>query len=228
MPVHRILPIISFFTVACGFAAAETLAAIEARMDQAAPAFSTVSAKLKKSSFTKVIDDTTSESGTILIKRVKPNDMRVKIDFTGADARSAVFHDHKYEVLLPKLKVVQEYNLGEYGALVDQFMLLGFGTSGKALAQNYDIKVVNQEALGGQQTTRLEMTPKSKEARVHLAKIEMWIPDGQSYPIQQKLHFPSGNHDTVTYSELKLNAPLSEDALRLQLPKGVKREFPQR
>ncbi len=228
MSVHRILSLITFITVSAGVAKAETLAAIEARLDQAAPVFSTVSAKLVKSSFTKVISDTTTENGTILIKRVKANDMRVKLDFTGADERSAVFHDHKYEVLLPKLKVVQEYDLGKYGALVDQFMLLGFGTSGKSLAENYEIKVVKQEELAGQQTTRLELIPKSKEARVHLLKIEMWIPEGKSYPIQQKLHFPSGNYDTVTYSDLKLNAPLPDDALKLRLPKGVKREFPQR
>jgi outer membrane lipoprotein-sorting protein len=228
MSVHRIIPLIAFFTISGGIAAAETLAAIEARLDQAAPVFSSVSANLKKSSFTKVINDTTDETGTILIKRVKQNDMRVKIEFTGTDARTAVFHERKYEVLLPKLKVVQEYDLGQYGALVDQFMLLGFGTSGKSLAQNYDIKVVKQEELDGQQTTRLELLPKSKEARVHLLKIEMWIPEGQSYPIQQKLHFPSGNFDTVTYSGVKLNAPMSDDALKLQLPKGVKREFPQR
>lgn len=228
MSVHLIIPILAFLTLAGGQARAETLAAIETRMDQNAPVFSTIAAKLKKSSYTKVINDTTTETGTILMKRVKPNDMRVKIDFSGTDERSALFHDRKYEVFLPKLKIVQEYDLGQYGSLVDQFMLLGFGTSGKSLAQNYDISVLKQEELGGQKTTCLELIPKSKEARVHLVKIEMWIPEGQSYPIQQKLHFPSGNYDAVIYSDLKLNGHLSEDALKLRLPKGVKREYPQR
>ena len=228
MILHRIIQIITLLSAANLLTAAETVAAIAARMDQAAPEFKTVSAKLKKSSFTKIINDTTSESGTILIKRVKAAEMRVKIEFTGDDARTALFHDRKYEVFLPKLKVVQEYDLGLYGALVDQFMLLGFGTSGKSLAQNYDIKLVKQEDVAGLQTTQLELVPKSKEARVHLAKIEMWIPEGQAYPVQQKLHFPSGNYDTVTYSGLKLNAPLSDDLLKLDLPKGVKRDFPQR
>ena len=227
MELHRTIQIITLLTVSGGLVAAETLAAIEARMDHAAPEFKTVSAKLKKASFTKVIDETTSESGTFLIKRVKADDTRVKLEFTGADARTAVFHDHKYELLLPKLKVVQEYDLGKYRSLVDQFMLLGFGTSGKSLAQNYDIKVVKQEELASQQTTRLELTPKSKEAREHLSKIEMWIPEGQSYPVQQKLHFPSGNYDTVTYTDVKLNAPLSDESLKLDT-KGAKREFPQR
>ena len=228
MLLHRTYQIITLLCAAQGLASAESLAAITARMDQSAPEFKTVSAKLKKSSFTKIINDTTSENGTILIKRVKAGEMRVKIDFTGDDARTALFHDRKYEVLLPKLKVVQEYDLGQYGALVDQFMLLGFGTSGKSLAENYDIKFVKQEEIAGQQTSRLELIPKSKEARGHLSRIEMWIPEGQSYPVQQKLHFPSGNYDTVTYSGLKLNAPLSDDSLKLDLPKGVKRDFPQR
>jgi outer membrane lipoprotein-sorting protein len=228
MQFHRIIQLITLFTVTSGLVAAETLAAIEARMDQAAPDFKTVSAKLKKASFTKVINETTSENGTILIKRLKADDIRVKLEFIGADARTALFHDHTYEVLLPKLKVVQEYDLGKYRSLVDQFMLLGFGTSGKSLVQNYDIKVVKQEELAGQQTTRLELIPKSKEAREHLSKVEMWIPEGQSYPVQQKLHFPSGNYDTVTYTDLKLNVPLPDESLKLPPLKGVRRERPQR
>ena len=228
MLLHRFIPLIALSAIAGSAALAETIAAIEARMDQTAPLFATVSAKLKKSSYTKVIDDTTMESGTILIKRIKPGETRVKIDFTGQDKRSALFHDRKYEVYLPKLNVVQQYDLKQYGSLVDQFMLLGFGTSGKSLSQNYTMKALKQEELAGRQTTRIELIPNSKEAREHLLKIEMWIPEGKSYPIQQRLHFPSGNHDTVIYSDLKLNEPLADKDLKLDVPKGVKTEFPQR
>ncbi len=228
MLLNRYVSSLILLPLAASLADAESLAAIEARMDLTAPSFKTVNAKIKKTSFTKVISDTTSEYGTILMKRAKANDTWVKIEFTGADERVAVFHDKKYESYLPKMKLVQEYNLAQYGSLVDQFLLLGFGTSGKALAEKYEIKVVKQEELAGLQTTRIELTPKSKEAREHLEKIEMWIPEGQSHPLQQKLHFKSGNYDLVTYSDLKLNGPLSDDMLKLKLPSGVKREFPQR
>ena len=227
MLLHRFISLITLSAIASA-AGAETIAAIESRMDQAAPAFTSLSAKLKKSSYTKIIKDETTETGTILIKRVKPGDTRVKLEFKGADERVAVFHDRKYEVYLPKLKIVQQYDLKQYGNLVDQFMLLGFGTSGKSLLQSYTMKVLKQEEIAAQQTTRIELLPVSKEAKEHLTKIEMWIPEGKSYPLQQRLYFPSGNYDTVTYSDLKINEPIAEKALKLEVPKGVKTEYPQR
>jgi outer membrane lipoprotein-sorting protein len=41
------------------------------------------------------------------------------------------------------------------------------------------------------------------------------------------LYWPGDDYDVATYSNLKTNVNLSDAALKLDLPKGVKREFPQ-
>ena len=48
--------------------------------------------------------------------------------------------------------------------------------------------------------------------------------DSGAYPVQQKLIQPSGDYYLFTYSGVKLNPQLTDEALKLKLPKGVKRQ----
>jgi len=48
------------------------------------------------------------------------------------------------------------------------------------------------------------------------------------YPIQQKFYQPAGDYMVFTYSGIKINPDLADSALKLHLPKNVKREYPQK
>ena len=207
---------------------ADTLAGVEKRLDESAQTFKSMTAKVSRTTFTSVLNDKSTESGMMLMKRVKAGDTRFKIDLTEPDVKSVAFHNRKLESYLPKIKIVQEYDLGKQAALVDQFLLLGFGTAAKELAKSYNMKIARQEEIQGKPATVLELTPKTKAAAEQVAKVEMWFPDGQPYPVQQKIFQPSGDYYQITYSDLKWNAPLADDALELKLPKNVKREYPQK
>ncbi len=124
-------------------------------------------------------------------------------------------------------RTVQVYDLGKYRDLVDQFLLLGFGTSTLELRKNYSVRFIGDDKVAGERTARLELTPKSNAAREHLSKVELWISDA-GYPLQQKFYRPSGDNTLTIYSELKINSNLTEDSLKLRLPSGVKREYPQK
>ena len=134
----------------------------------------------------------------------------------------------KAELYYPKIKTVQEFDLGKYRGLVDQFMLLGFGNSSQELAGAYTIQVVGAQAMAGEAATQLELIPKSKQVLQHLTKVELWISDATGYPVQQRFLLPGGDYRTVTYTNVKINPNLSDSALKLQLPRGVKRETPQK
>ena len=58
--------------------AAESLAAVQARIDKSAAEFQSLTAKVKKVSYTAVIKDQSSETGTFTIKKVKVGDVRVR------------------------------------------------------------------------------------------------------------------------------------------------------
>jgi outer membrane lipoprotein-sorting protein len=213
-----------FFFTAIAAPAAVSTDDILGRMDQSAPKFTGLSADLTRVTYTKVIDEKATESGSILLKKQGPRDLQMLIDVTRPDAKTVAFHGKKAEVFYPKLKTVQEYDIGKHKGLVDQFLLVGFGTSGKDLKANYDVKYTGDETVGGQRAQKLELTPRSEQIKDKLRKLELWIADNGAYPLQQKLIQPSGDYYLFTYSAVKLNPPLNDEALKLKLPKGVKRE----
>lgn len=208
-------------------AAIDTLDSVIARMDSSGASFRSMSARIKRVSHTAVLNDTTTETGSMMMLRPKANDVRVLMEMTEPDTKSIAFANNKAEIFYPKINTVQEYNLGKHKNLVDQYLMLGFGGSGKDLQRSYSLKVLAEDDIQGRKTTRIEMTPKSADTREHLSKVEMWITEA-GYPVQQKLFYPSGDYMLITYSELKWNPSLTADAIRLKLPKGVKREYPQR
>lgn len=209
-------------------ATAETLEDVLKRMDQGAQGFKGMVAKLKRVTHTAVLNDNSEETGMIRLKRSSARDLKVRIDFTTPDQFTVVFHGRKLEKYFPKIQTVQEYDLGKQRQLVDQFLLLGFGTSGKELALSYNINFLGADPANGQSAWHLELIPKSATAREHLKKVDLWISAANGQPVQQQFHEPSGDYNLIAYSEIRLEPGLSDAALQLKLPEGVKREYPQK
>jgi len=208
--------------------AAETLGAVQTRMDKSAAEFAALSARVKKVSYTAVIKDSAAESGTFIIKKMKPGDVRVRMEIDKPDARSIALSRKKYEIFLPKINTVQEYDLTQYGRLVDQFLLLGFGTPVREITKSYDMVVTGTETIDGKQTTRVELRPKLDSVKEHLKLVEIWLPLNDGNPIQQKFLQPSGDYTLSTYMDVKVNPLLKDVDVQLTLPKNVKREKPQK
>lgn len=229
--MNRTFRLLSIFALAT-VAHAETLGDLKARIDQAAGSFRGMTAKIVRLSYTAVIKDSTEEKGSIAMKIQKPGtpskEMQVRVDFTSPDEKSWSFRGRKAEQYIPKLNTVQEYDLGKHSKLVDQFLLLGFGASSRELDKTYDAKLAGEEPVGDQKCSKLELIPKSEEARVHLKKVEIWFPLTSGYPVQQKFFTGGGDYMLVSYLDMKLEPNLPDPAVRLKLPANVKREYPQK
>jgi outer membrane lipoprotein-sorting protein len=72
------------------------------------------------------------------------------------------------------------------------------------------------------------MIPNSPKMKESFRRLELWVTQDGAYPVQQRFVQPSGDYHLATYSNVKLNPPMTDEDLRLKLPKGVKREFPQK
>jgi len=209
----------------------DSLGDVVARMDQAAKSFQSMSADATFLTHTDVINEDARESGRVVMKRNGANEVQGVIEFTEpANARRSVaFSARKAQIYYPKLKTVQIYDLGKGGEQIDQFIMLGFGTSGSELAKGYAMKALGAETVNGVPALKLELTPKSQQAKQYVTRVEMWTPEqGAPYPIQEKVYEPSGDYRLITYSNLKINPTLKNDALKLKLPAGVKTEYPQK
>jgi outer membrane lipoprotein-sorting protein len=203
---------------------AQSVEAVLARMDQAAPTFRGMTADVEMKTYTAILSDTTTENGTLKMQRLKTGDVRAIIDFSAqTDARVIAFLGSIVRIYYPNLKAYQDYEVGKNTDVLNQFLLLGFGSSGRQLAQSYQITMDGTEKVAGQETTKLLLTPKDQKVKEHLAKIEIWVPENAAYPVQQQFYEPSGNYRLVTYTNIKVNPP-SHGALELKLPKGVKKQ----
>ena len=201
-----------------------------ARMDKAASTFQAMSGKVTYVTHTDVLNDDSKESGTVVMKKVAPGEVQGLIDFLQPDRRTVQFEKRSLQIYYPKIKTVNKWDLGKHGEQLDQFIMIGFGTSGTQLARDYAVRVLASEKSVSPQeipTIRVELIPKSGEAREYLKKLELWIPqNGDPYPVREKISQSSGDYRLVVYSDLKINPSLKPDDLQLKLPAGVKFEQP--
>jgi outer membrane lipoprotein-sorting protein len=205
----------------------DSLENVLARMDRGAASFKAFSANLRSVAHMAVINDDAVDTGRILLKRTK-HGMDTLLEFTAPDRKTIALHENRAEIYVPNMQTIDEYDISRYKALLEQFLLIGFGTSGKELAVSYNMKVLGADTVAGGEATRLELVPKSAEVLKNLKKLELWIPGSQVYPVQQKFYMPGGDYKLVTYTDVKMNPSLSDSDLKLKVPKNVKRVFPQR
>lgn len=222
----RLLALLTLLIAPPTGSAAE-LDAVLQRIDRAGTTFRGMSANVRRVSHTAVINEDNVDSGTMLLKRPKPRDMRMLVDLTEPDPKTVAFQGRKLEIYYPKIRTVDEFDVGKNRELLDQFFLVGFGTTRAEMVNAYQIHLLGPEKVGGRDTERLELIPKSKEVLQHLNKLELWISEA-GHPIQQKFYLPGGDYMLVTYSDMKINQELADSALKLHLPKNVKREYPQK
>ena len=209
-------------------ASAETLEAVLARFDKAAAEFRDLSAEFKRTTFTAVLNESSQESGRLWIRRTGARNRLMRVDFDEPNLRSLGFDGTQAQIYYPKIQTVQVYDLGKHRSLVDQFLLLGFGTAGREMMRSWDLRLAGEENVAGRKTTRLELMPKSAEVAQYVSQVQLWIPEQDSYPVQQRFLQPGGDYTLVVYSAVRWNPNLPESQCRLDLPKGVKREYPQK
>lgn len=208
---------------------AQSLEDVLARMDKASVGFRGITATVKKVTYTSIIKDLTEETGKMSLYRPKLNDLRMLVQFEGQDPRSVSFAGKKLQIYYPKMQLIQEYDLGKQSSLLDQFLLLGFGTPGSELQKKYSVRLLGAETLGSSRTFHLELEPKDEEARAHVRQVDLWIGEAEGQPLQQKIYQASKDYVQITYKDLKINPPsLNDSSVKLNAPKGTKIERPQR
>ena len=130
------------------------------------------------------------------------------VQFFGKNPQTIRFAGKTVEDYLPEAKRVEVYDAGKFGKMgkqVDQLLLLGIGVSSADMRRDFDITAGGTETIDGKSTTRLELIPKDKDLKKQADKIELWIPEGESIPLQSKVTLTSGNYDQANYSDIQMN-----------------------
>lgn len=196
-------------------------------MDQAAASFRSMTADIQRTTHTAVLNEDDTDSGRAVMKRAGGTQIQGLVEFVKPDHKFYAFENRKLQIYTPNDNTVQVYDLGKHGEQLDRFLSIGFGTSGKDIARDYQVTVAGTATIGGQSTTRLELIPKVEEAKKYVTKMELWL-TSDAYPAQEKLYEPSGDYVLWNYTNVKINPALPADALQLKVAPGAKYEHPQK
>ena len=207
--------------VMAGLAAGEPLDTILAHMDAASKTSNSFTADLIWSHFTKSISDTDEQSGSLKLRR-SGNRIVGRLDVVKPNVFTWHFMGDTWEKYLPKGQELQVYKIAKYSKAADLMLTTAFGLTSATVKRNYDATVGGEETVNGTKATRLELIPKDKEAKKYVSKVELWIPVGQTYAVQQKVTQPNGDFDLQIYKDAKLNPALPTSAFDFVAPPGAK------
>ena len=197
-----------------------------AKMDQAAVSFRSSQANILRLQYTKIVDDTDTQSGMIYVLKNKKKTLLL-IEFTDPYPYFFAVNGDKAEIYRPRIARVEEYDLSKSREMFEQAFLLGFGTTGKYLRENYQLKLEGKERAAGKATVKLELIPKSEKMLKHMPRLEIWISTETWQTVQQKIDTASpGDYRLFTYTNVAMNPKLSEKRFKLKIPKKTKRVFP--
>jgi outer membrane lipoprotein-sorting protein len=200
-----------------------TLDSIFQQLNRASKDFQSLTADVERTKVTVVVNDRSTESGQIEVRR----DDKMRIDMTSPDPRTILRDgDHLY-IYNPRIHRLEEYDLGKHRALVDQFLLLGFGTSGDDLKKGYSVTFQKEETLGTQKVVRLELTPKTESVRAQISRIELWIDEATWLPAQQQF-YEAGSSDylIIRYTRMTKNPRIGDSRFKPRWPPGTSRVKP--
>jgi outer membrane lipoprotein-sorting protein len=192
-------------------------------MDKSAADFRSLTADIEHIKYTDVVKDTSTETGQIFVRR----DQKMRIEIMKPDPRTILRTGDSLFVFTPKINRVEEYDLGKNRAMVDQYVLLGFGTKSQDVLKSYDVSLTGEDELDQKKTLVLELTPKSEDIRRQIAKIEMWIDESSWLPIQQKFfEAAAGDYFLFHYTDMKKNLKISDAKFKQDWPKDASRVKP--
>ena len=194
-------------------------------MDKTAQQFRSVTADIHRDIYTALIDDHQKDTGVIKAKREKSHDTMMLIELEGPQAKSIELGGGEAEIYTPKIKTVEKHKVSP--GLVDQFLLLGFGTPSADVKRQYAVTYAGVEKVGSDTTWHLQLVPKSPEELKYLTKAELWVSQTSGLPVREKLFTSAtGDYMLVDYSDVKLNPSLSDKDVKLNLPRGVTTDHP--
>lgn len=94
----------------------------------------------------------------------------------------------------------------------ESYLMLGFGASGKEMAEKWDITYAGSETLDGVKTEKLELIAKDPDVKKNLPKVTVWMDTDRAISLKQVFDEGQGQYRTSFYFNIKVNQPIPADA----------------
>ena len=239
MHLRKLLTILVFLALTAGLAAASGVAQnssdpqsapkadrpeakaelqrVVAQMDRTAANFHTTQSNFVWTQYTAVVNDITdTQKGTVYFRR-SGKQVEMAADITDpSPPKYVLFTGDKVQVYQPKIDQVTQYETGKDRDAFESFLVLGFGGSGQDMLKSFDVSYLGSENIGGVDTSKLDLVPKSEKARNTFNHIWVWIDPARGVSLRQKLFAPGGDYRLAEYSDMRLNQKIPDSVFKLK------------
>jgi len=186
------------------------------QMDRTAANFHTTQANFVWTQYTKIVDDTDIQRGTVYFRRTG-SQVEMAADISEPEPpKYVLFAGSKVQVYQTKIDQVTEYNAGKDRAAFESFLVLGFGGSGQDMLKSFDVAYSGTEKVEGIETAKLVLVPKTEKVRNTFDHIWLWIDPARGVSLRQQLFTPGGDYRLAAYSDIRLNQKIPDDAFKLK------------
>jgi outer membrane lipoprotein-sorting protein len=197
-----------------------TLASVLHELDREAKQFRNLTGLVERTKVTVVVNDRSTVTGKIYVRR----DGKMRLELAPPDERTILRTGDELYIYNPHIRRVEVYNLAHHREIVDQFLLLGFGTPVHELKKDFLMTLLGERTLDRHKVVLLELTPKAEKVRDQISRIHLWIDEATWLPIQQKF-FETGTQDyfVIRYSNVVRNASIDPHLFKPRWPKGTRK-----
>lgn len=190
------------------------------QMDSASASFQNAQADLRKEVFTKVVNDTTEQKGTVYFQR-KGAATQMGMKLTTPPQQVVEYKDGRVRVFNPGANHIDEVAAtGPNKGRFETFLTLGFGGSGRDLQRAWTIDDQGAEPIGdGQKTVtaeKLDLVSRDPDVRKNVSHVTVWVDPARSVSLKQVLYFPNGDRQTAYYTNVRLNGKIDMGQFAIQ------------
>lgn len=188
------------------------------QMDAASLKFQSAEADFRWDLYELVVKETTTQTGTIYFRK------QGTITVMGA------------RVVLPSIKLIEFRNgilrlfepntnhltiieATKNKAQLESFLTLGFGGSGKDLANAWTISDLGDETIDGVKTAKLDLVAKDPAVRNNCTHMTIWVDPVRGISLKQSFYMPSGDYRTAVYANIKYNQKVDEKPYQININK---------
>jgi outer membrane lipoprotein-sorting protein len=196
------------------------------QMDETAAKFRAAQADFVWDQFQSVVKETDTQKGKVYFRRAS-KDLQMMADINDPTQKFVLYADGKVQVYQPTIDQVTVYAPGKNRSDVESFLVLGFGGGGHDLLKSFAVKYEGTETVGGLETAKLDLIPKSVRVRNMFDHIFMWVDQARGVSVQQQIFEPSGDFRLAKYSDIQLNQKLPDSVFKLKTTSKTKVVSPQ-
>jgi outer membrane lipoprotein-sorting protein len=196
------------------------------QMDSVAASFKTTEADFVWDQYTKVVNETDTQSGKVYFRRA-PKETEMAADISQPTRKYVLYQNSTVRVYEPRIDQVTVYNTGKNRADVESFLVLGFGGRGHDLQKSFEVSFQGYEQAGGVGAAKLNLVPKTAKGKNIFDHILLWIDPARGVSVQQQFFEPQGDYRLAKYSNVKLNQSIPAEVFKLQITGRTKVINPQ-